>query len=183
MLGIPTYSGEVRAELLPFVAEFRPEDIVIIDHRPVDCSRNLLVNEAQRRNADVLFMVDADAVPKKGTYQALLEQATQEICVVGCPYFARGRGVPVRLANQTQALNELQGLQAVENLGTHCLAYNMQAFNRIKPPYFEHKYNERHTVCLDTEDFVCHSRMRAAGVPLYVHFDYWAGHSISELLI
>ncbi len=93
-------------------------------------------------------------------------------------------GAPLDILPATFGLTRVQRMDAarrrgperVANIGTHCVAYDMRVFDRISKPYFAYQYNPDHTALVETEDCWCHRLLFNAGVPIYVHWDYWAKH-------
>jgi hypothetical protein len=177
LIGLPCYDGWIRAEQARFFQEARGARIEPAISMPTDVARNWLVSLAQRGGFDVLFMLDADAAPSPQTYWEFVLRCQQEQCVVAAPYTMHGGGVvPLGCA-------ELRDVQRTEKIvGTHCIAYSVPIFSKIIPPYFEYRYDTDHGSLLCTEDAVCHQKLLAAGVPVYVDGRQWAGHVKSQEL-
>ena len=186
LIGVPTYDGWLRAEAGLFLGHVPPKNVIIRRHQPLDVARNFIVRESQRRKADVLIMLDADADPAEGTFEALRDAALAEPCIIAVPYCSGSGHVCVYLPLPDGSPGEMPigvadavqrtGLHCVANVGTHCVAYSVPIFDRVPPPWFEQGCDETRSLLLETEDCIGHRRLREAGVPVYCHFDFWAGH-------
>jgi hypothetical protein len=163
---------------------------------PTPTARNKLVKTCQDRKADILFMVDDDCLPPEGFFKAAVQFLTSHAgpAVIAVPYCCGPPNEDVQVfrfvtkeshsANAGFSLEHygreeaarLTGIERVANIGTHLIAYKMSAFDKITKPYFDYDYNAEHTRTIETEDCYCHRHLWFAGVPLYVHWDYWAGH-------
>lgn len=176
----------MRCEAALFLGHVPRQNVILRKHQPIDVARNFIVREALRRKADVLFMLDTDADPAKGTFEALRDAALTEPCIAAVPYCAGSGHVCVYLPlpdglpgempiGMEDAVNRA-GLHRVANVGTHCVAYSVSIFNRIPSPWFEQGCDETRSLLLETEDCIGHRRLREAGVPIYCSFSHWAGH-------
>lgn len=186
LVGVPSYDGWMRCEVALFLGHVPRQNVLIRRHQPLDVARNFLVSEARRRKADVLFMLDTDADPAEGTFEALRDAVLAEPCIAAVPYCSGSGHVCVYLPLPDGLPGEMPigvedavtrtGLHPVANVGTHCVAYSVSIFDRVKPPWFEHGVNETKSLLLETEDVIGHRRLREAGVPVYCDFSHWAGH-------
>jgi methyltransferase family protein len=68
------------------------------------------------------------------------------------------------------------GIERVANIGTGCIAYRIECFEKFPPPWYAYTYNRKGTAVLETEECCFHRRLYFAGVPIYVHWDHWAQH-------
>jgi hypothetical protein len=170
LIGLPTYDGRIHAGLVPFLRESQGE-LRVIEHLPTDVSRNALVQWAKARHADYLWMLDSDAVPAEGTYQAFTEFAAKSPvpAVVAAPYW------PVHING------DKQGWIKEDVAGTHVVLYDMRVFDSVEPPYFANQYNGLRSCLTDTEDYVLHRRLSQAYVPIWIGYDYWAGHAKTHI--
>lgn len=177
----PTVNGWLRGEAACFLANAGAANILPVRGFLTDVARNGIVAEALRRKADVLVMVDADADPAPGTWEAIVEAALSTGGVVGVPHCTAGGHVAVHVEPGESDI-ELRdavsrtGLHEVSDVATHCVAYPVEVFRKVSPPWYSYTYNEKHTAFVNTEDCVCHRKLREAGVRFWCHFDYWAGH-------
>ena len=81
IVGQPSYDGRIRIEQTSFFIEAAAcaeekdwlFDAIQALHMPIEVARNWLVKQAFSRKADILFMLDDDAVPAIGTFQAFVE--------------------------------------------------------------------------------------------------------------
>ncbi len=182
LVAIITYPGEIRVELLPFLADAARDNAIIlpITRLPIDVARNKAVREAQRYGADVLIQLDADMGPAPGSYEALVKQASQEQAVAACPYTGTA-GIPAFIPEDpTQQAATIQGTTRARMSGLAVSAFNMRVFDRVGYPWFEHQYSPNHSVQTNTEDAVFSERAGKAGVPIYVLGDYWAEHLLTK---
>src|SRR5581483_9550935 len=120
LLAVPSYNGEIRIELVPFLQEATGRSVFYpVTHRPTDVARNLAASMAGAMNTH-LCMVDADAAPAPGTFRALERKVEQEVCVVAVPYLA-GTG-QICVGEKSPAVAEvehLEGYHRADNFGTH----------------------------------------------------------------
>jgi len=206
MVGRPCSSGSHRAEIGNWLIEVatvsvghpRIEDVV---HVPIqqcgtDIARNRLVAAARKHAIDVLYMVDDDHRIPEGWFLAAFDFLTAHSgpAVIGCPYVcappeeevqvfewaskeSRCAGTPwgiARVGREDAARRK--GIERVDNIGTGCIAYRVDAFDRVEPPYYAYSYNADHTAHVETEDCYCHRHLAAAGVPIFCAWDYWLDH-------
>lgn len=186
LIGVPSYDGWMRCEAALFLGHVPRKNVIIRRHQPIEVARNFIVREALRRKVDVLFMIDTDADPAEGTFEALLAATLAEPCIAAVPYCSGAGHVCVYLPLPDGSPGEMPigvedavqrtGLHRVANVGTHCVAYSVSIFGRVKPPWFEQRCDETRSLLLETEDCIGHRRLREAGVPVYCHFNFWAGH-------
>lgn len=183
LLVCPTYDAKVSAELIKFIYEAGKSDYEVIPHpiikKPTDVARNLAVSMAQNMAAHLIFF-DADAVPAKGTFNAIAEKISQEECVAAVPYMSAGNQICVgERSPNIKDVEHLEGWQQVENVGTHVCGYSAGIFRKIPRPYFAYHYNTDHTAIAGyAEDTVCHRKFRECKVPIYVNWSLWAQHLI-----
>ena len=182
----------------PKLIELLDNDIlhVPIQQCGTDVARNRIVKVARERKADLVFMVDDDMRPPVGWFQAAVEFLTnhQGPAVLGCPYVCAppreevqvfdwggdesgtaGHPWGIEHVGRNDACRR-KGIERCDQIGTGCIAYRTDAFERIPAPWYAYTYNEDHTAHVETEDCYCHRHLAQAGVPLYCHWDFWAGH-------
>ncbi len=170
-----------------------------ISRFPTDVARNNAVKVAQENGADLLVTIDDDMRVPPAFFQHAVEflVAHKGSAAIGVPYCTGGNeAVTVHEWAATHTRNgsmhpnghtnikhigredaaRRMGIERVPNLGTGCIAYTMSCFDKVTKPYYRYSYNEDHTVLMETEECYCHRRLCFAGVPLYVHWDFWADH-------
>lgn len=177
---VPSYNGEICIELVPFLMEAAGQAVFYpILHKPTDVARNLAASMAKSMNCH-LCMVDADAAPAPGTFQALKEKIEEKVCVVAVPYVAATGQICVgETAPAVAEVEHLEGFHEVENFGTHCCMIHRLVFDLVPSPFFEYHYNGDHSsIAGYAEDTVFGRKVRAAGIPIYVNYSYWAGHIV-----
>ncbi len=162
---------------------------------PTNVARNSAVQVARMQEVDILFMVDDDACPPGGFFGEAVSFLVEHggPAVLAAPYCSGPPHeevqvfrweAPSSVLERTWLLNRFpreeatrkQGIEKVANVGTHLIAYRMDAFAKINPPYFTYTFNDQQTAVTETEDTCCHRKMHFSGVPLYVHWDHWCGH-------
>ena len=196
----------LRMASLEVARDGRFEDLVDcpIARVPTPVARNLLIKTARDNGVDILFQIDDDMGVPPDFFMAatnfLLEQPGA--AAIGVPYctappredvtvfeWASGQtGSPDAPFALTNIVREdaarRKGIERVANLGTGCVAYKLSCFNAITPPYFDYSYEDKeHTKVIETEDCFAHRRLMMAGVPLYVHWDFWANHYKSKVVV
>ena len=127
-------------------------------------------------------MVDADAIPASWTFITLADKIETEECVAAVPYVASGGQICVyENSPPLKDVDDLQGFHPVNNIGTHCIGYNIKVFDKIQKPYFEYHYTSGHEMLAgEAEDTVLNRKLFQAGVPIYCNFSLWAGHVCSK---
>lgn len=165
--------------------------------QPVPVARNRAVQVARKHYADMLCMVDDDMAPDPNFFPGAVEFLAKHPgpAVLAVPYCCAGPHEEVMAfewtsfeSNDPSSGFKLEripradaarrsGIGQVNNVGTGCILYRMDAFDAIQPPYYDYGYNADHTEITETEDCWCHRRMVIAGVPFYVDWDHWAGHA------
>lgn len=181
IIGIPTYNGFIRSELCSFLQETSGHKIIVITHTSTDIARNKLVAHAQYAKQN-LFMVDADCCPPPGAFKILMDKVSEEVCVAALPYCSSAGAICVgERSPLPYEVEKLIGWHKTDGLGTHCIAYNIKAFDLIERPYYYYEMNPWHTALLGcAEDTTLHRRLRDAGIPLYINWSYWAGHVVDK---
>lgn len=168
---------------------------------PTDCARNKAVQIATERQVDILFMVDDDSSPPYGWFKDAFQflSGHHGSAVIGCPYVCNGTNENVQVFHFASPNNDVQksfkltqiprehaarmeGIQPCASIGTHCIAYRMDAFTKIKKPYYMYGYDADHTCAIETEEMYCHRQMWSVGVPFYCDWNHWASHwKVKEL--
>jgi hypothetical protein len=175
LLALPTYDGKISVHLAPFLNEKTDVVIFPIEKFPTDVARNLAVAHAQHGGMN-LIMCDSDAVPAPNSWQVLVDKISSEVCVAGCPYVSSGGHVCVgEKPPSVRDVEHLEGWHRVDNIGCHLVAYNVEVWSAIKPPYFEYEYNQHHTSHL-SEDIICHRKLHNANIPIWCNWSLWASH-------
>lgn len=168
---------------------------------PAPCARNQAVKLARNAKADILVMVDDDMSPSCPFLGTAIEFLIKHHmdgkgpAAIGSPYCCSPPSEDVlafehgslesgcgtipwkvhRIPREDAARRS--GIQEVCNIGTGFIAYTMDCFDKITPPYFAYQYtDEFYTNIVETEDCWAHRRLQTAGVPLFVDWDHWSGH-------
>lgn len=163
---------------------------------PAPCARNRAVRDARQAGADYLLMVDDDMAPEFAFFPAALAFLREHPgpAVVGAPYTSGSpkedvmcfewrspeSGTPAvrwkieRIAREDAARRT--GIQRVDNIGTGCVLYDLLAFEKVKPPFYNYRLDAEGTVAVESEDCHLHRRLATAGVPIFADWDHWAGH-------
>jgi hypothetical protein len=215
MIGALTVDGEMRSETAMFIAwacgfqaahpEMLQDVLVWCEQKtPAPVARNCIVKEAQKRNVDILFMIDDDMGPPvlpgpdgphsffEFACNFLMDQSTPSVIAV--PYVtappqedvlvfdwasmeSATADIPWKLARiPREDAARRTGTQRVANIGTGCIAYDMRVFRKIQKPYFNYQFNDDMTVVLETEDCWNGRLLFTAGVPVYCAWDHWSLH-------
>ena len=168
-----------------------------IARTPTPVARNLLVKKAREQQVDILFMLDDDMRLDVNFFQAALDflLAHEGPAAIGVPYCTAPpeekvnvfewatseSGTPSFVFGIEPITREdsvrRTGIERVLNLGTGGIAYKLTCFDKINHPYYDYSYEDQeHTKVIETEDCYCHHKLNDAGVPLYVHWNFWADH-------
>jgi len=182
LLALPSYDGRMCVELVPFLMEaagkcrFYP-----ILRKPTDVARNLAASLA-RRTASHLMMVDSDASPAPGTFEALKAKVEQEVCVAAVPYVSPGGQICVgEQSPNVKDVEHLEGWHPADNFGTHCCVIHAEVFEKVPMPFFEYTYNNEHSTAYG-EDTVFGRKVKAAAIPIYIDYSHWAGHVVTKTM-
>lgn len=152
----------------------------------IDDMRNELVTEAQRLGCTHLIMMDTDMIYPKNTIVQLL---SHRLPVVGglcfrryppfTPLTMRGRINNYRVV---EVWNE--GLLAkVDATGTGCVLFDIEVFDKIKPPWFKFRPNPNKEIGgVIGEDIGFCPRLKRAGYELHVDTSIEIGH-LSTMVI
>ena len=94
--------------------------------------RTRLVKQAFSRKADILFMLDDDAVPAIGTFRAFVEHISACGEPIAACYTMWGGGVvPIGCNGDDRGHRgwyDKRHLEPTQIAGTHCIAYPMNMF-------------------------------------------------------
>lgn len=182
LLAVPTYNGDIRIELVPFLQEAAAHSIFYpIMHKPTDVARNLACSMAKYLKCH-LVMVDADAVPAPGTFASLAKQVEENSCVAAVPYVAAGGQICVgETPPKVEDVEHLEGWHTADNFGTHCCAISLNVLETIAPPWFSFDYSSEKTTYLG-EDTVFGRKVRAAGLDIWIDYSHWADHIVRKTM-
>lgn len=161
---------------------------------PTSVARNNAVKIAQGK-ADFLFMVDEDASPAPGFFEAALQFLIDNPpCAIASPAVSNNDGLEkVQVFHYTAKNNDQgryfqleqmsrelaarqQGITKVDNVGCHCIGYNLKVFDLIPVPHYEWRLSKDGCTVLESEDLAFHRKMWEQQLPVYIAWDYWAGH-------
>lgn len=185
LLCVPSYDGTCATSLIPFFLEAGKSNYEIIpfpiSHSATDAARNRAVMEGRRINAHIVF-VDADAIPANGSFTALADKISAEICAACCPYVSAHGAICVGESSMTpKETKNFTGWKPVSNFGTHCCGFNLHCFDNIMPPYFHYEYDETGRYLFNgAEDTTCLRKLAKACIPLYCNWSLWAEHLIVQ---
>lgn len=181
-IGIPLTWPQVPS---PFFDSFTimekpPFHYLRANNGPIDELRNNLVEQAQNLGCSHLIMMDADMVYPRMVLAPLLRHkrpVAGGLCFRRYPPFDpliyRG-GI-----NRYKTIEEwTEGeLLEVDATGTGCLLFDMEVFDRVKPPWFRFEPNPNQEVGgLIGEDIGFCSRLKAAGYQIFVDTSIEIGH-------
>lgn len=170
----------------------------MIDYSPVEAARNIAVENARRREAAVLIMIDDDMIPSREFFGVAIRHLKEHPdSVIGSP--ACGAR-PERLVNVSvnfgtpPTMGVLQkvsrsvaakktGIERVWCMGAGMIAIGMRALERIKPPYFASEYSDDlHTFASTTEDMYFTRKLSEAGGSVFCAWDNWSEHCKVEAI-
>ncbi len=78
---------------------------------------------------------------------------------------------------------KLRGIREVAALPTGVILFDMQAFDKVEPPYTFYEWSDKRELQkASTEDVACTRDLSLAGVKQYCHWSAWAGHWKRELV-
>lgn len=199
-------SGSHRNEATNFVVEaertsWKDSRIEHIAHIPIartptPVARNVVTNMAKKLGLSIIFQLDDDMWFPNEFYQAAVDflLAHNGPAVIASPYCqgppeekvnvfeygtpGNGVNVPFVLLNVTREdAARRKGIEKVAAIGTGCIAYRVDAFDKITHPYFDYKYtDDSHTAVSETEDCWNCRKLHYAKVPIYCHWDWWSSH-------
>ena len=193
LLGIPT-SGSPTQPFLDSLAQLAiPADVTSLEHYTVQgnfvsAQRELIVERALEREADVLVMCDDDMVIPANALQLLLAVlANDSACgLVGALYYSRDGFRPMVVddwdtGNTTSATVPAFDRQPVRvaGIGFGCVVIPTSAIRRLKAPYFAtHVYVERNPprVRVCNEDYLFCASLREQGYDVILHAGVRCGH-------
>jgi hypothetical protein len=174
----------------------------ISNHRVPMC-RNACVTYALRRNCTHMLWLDPDmavdryvkwgpgGTPIDGTKAFWLEAwpfiKQHPGSITAAPYCGGAPGQPVHVFVKTQdgklvrvshgTAQAQQGWTSVEAVGAGVMLMDTSIFRRLKPDYFSDTFtNQYRDELRHSSDVQFSLRCRAAGIPIYVCWDTWAGH-------
>lgn len=175
----------------------------VVNHR-VPLSRNACVRYALQRKCTHILWLDPDMAidryvqwgldgrPTNGTKAFWLEAwpfiKSHPGSITAVPYCGGQPGQPVHVFVKTKRGDKLvrvqrrtaQGLRgwtSVEAVGAGTMLMDTSIFQRLKPPWFFDTFtNEYQDELRHSSDVEFSLRCRAAGIPIYVCWDTWAGH-------
>jgi len=193
---VSRFQSEVEAECFADPRLCEPL-VAPIARVPTPVARNLLVQKARENKCDFLFMIDDDMRIASGFFKTAIDFLIShpEPALIAVPYccgppredvqvFEWAAGSSGRKQSPWAVANivredaaKRKGIEAVCQIGTGCIGYRVEAFDRIKHPYYAYRYSdETHTQVIETEDCWCHRHLYFAGVKLYVDWDHWGSH-------
>lgn len=169
----------------------------------IPAARNSLVEEARRKKATHLLMLDPDVAVN--AYRKMQPQAwfpafwrfalENPGCVLAAPYCGRGNeDPPVQVWRGGTSEAERQrvswddaakatGWEQVSAVGTGLMLIDMIVFDRIKRPYFMDHYCDGTYTQLDyTPDIWFCERCADAGIPVWLNWDCWVGHWQNQMV-
>lgn len=153
-------------------------------------ARNHAVAEARRRECGLLFMIDADMVPSLNFYPRALEFLLHNPgAVIASPYLQAvgdAAGVQAFRATEQKTVERYpqeqafaaKGIEQVFSVGCGLIAFDLKAFDKIEPPYFDFTYADpKWESMAGTEDIYCTGRMSLKGGLVCVDWESWSGHA------
>jgi hypothetical protein len=178
--------------IAPYVIDL---EIMANEVFPTDACRNSIVDYSQKKRHDYLLMVDADAAPAPGTFQALLSFLWNqpEPSIAAVPYVAKNGKIQVFTIDSTfvhdECPNEFSmrqytkdeaaihtGFTRVASIGTHCMMIDMRVFQKIPKPFFAYGYTDDGCSVKETEDCYFCRRLNMVNIPIWCAWDFKAGH-------
>lgn len=107
--------------------------------------------------------------------------------IVAAPYCGGEPGHPVHVFVKTptgsltrlsrETAQRQRGFASVEAVGAGSMLMDTEIFKRLNEPYFEDTFKSpKQDDLRHSSDVEFSLRCRAAGIPIYVAFDCWAGH-------
>lgn len=180
-------------------------DLLVLPEKytPAPVARNRIVRKAREHQVDLLFMLDEDTGAPPQFFEAAVEFLKQQTdpAVIGSPYCtappeeavlafewisAESRTQDVRWKLERIRREDAarrRGIERVANLGTGCVALDMRVFDKLDHPYFDYDYSdETRTEVIETEDCYFFRHAAMAGVPLFIHWDYWSAHFKTKMV-
>ncbi len=177
----------------------------------ITMTRNEAVRIAQDLKYDLLIMVDSDMAPDWEPDGVKFLPAAFDFwwkhagpCVVAAPYCGPPPDenpyaflwrnaqndtpeVEARLCMYTRdEAADLHGIKRVAALATGLILIDMKAFAAIEDPerpYFYYEFSDKRCCKkASTEDVTFSRDLDLAGVPMYVAWDSWAGHSKNKIV-
>ena len=166
-----------------------------VDRSPVYCARNYAVEIAKQQRADFLVMIDHDMLPDyipnaSAFWDTSFAFAMQHDgpCMIGAPCARADGSVCVFREVETDDTIGLEfwdqefaatatGIEKVPAVSLALSLIDMRCFEAVKKPYFQFGFADEAltTVSWGEESFGV--KLTEAGVPVFVNWDCWAGHS------
>ncbi len=193
LLGIPS-AGSPVAPFLESVAQLRlPPSVTVLERvlitgNFVPAQRDLIVERALERNADVLIMCDDDMVlsPNALVDLCALLEADARNALAGALYYSRDSFRPMVVDRWDENDTRTAVIPAfdrepvpVDGVGFGCVALRVSALRELMPPYFAaHVFIERSAgrVRVCDEDYLFCARLRKAGHRVFLHPGVRCGH-------
>lgn len=153
---------------------------------PMDKIRNTLAKNVLRASATHVFFMDTDQVYPRDTLMRLL---AHDLPVVGAKVHRRFNPYePIMYRGECPHYKRVPsdewskgGLIEVDATGTGCLLIRSDVFEAIPEPWFEHRRREDDLGDVGEDIDFC-TKVRSAGIPIYVDADVKLGH-IGEFVI
>jgi GT2 family glycosyltransferase len=156
--------------------------LIMVENRPVEEARNMIVEQAKTMNCKYLFFLDDDVIAPRYAVLALgdiLEKHSEDGVMVATGIYCTKNFAPAPLLFKDEypgpyldwVVNEQF---EVDGAGAGCMLINMEVFNHLEPPYFrftqEYKeVNGEPLLHVISEDlFFCQS-VRKAGYKIMAH--------------
>lgn len=147
--------------------------------RPIPYARNYCAKRFMDSKHSYLWFIDADTTPTRAALDMLL-QADKSMISGLYPLLKMdtdGLRKRVNIVCRRNGAGELKaatgsGVEPIDACGTGCLMIRREVFEQIEFPWFvERSWGE-----VRGSDFTFCERVRAAGIPIYAHFEVQCRH-------
>lgn len=174
-------NNSVSVQLIPRLIKWKEmgAEINIITGFLVDFARNQAVRRLLEGKKKYILFVDSDTIPEIDAPQKLLK-ANKDV-VGGIYNLVVDGGIHGEIKIKPSADVVGYDLQKVERIATGILLIKRDVFNKIKEPWFEFVWDEKHTKYIG-EDYSFCDKAKQAGIEIWCDPTVIAKHSKTLLI-
>ena len=174
-------TGNLRKELVEWlltVGNNYKAEFYLPHNRPIDCSRNQIVNYFLTTDAKWLLMIDSDVVPPYNILDMIKNDVP--VCSAWVNTKKDNEVVPMALDKVEGGYKVKKELEAnkpteVDCIGTGAILIKREVLEKMKQPCFEFRKKENGELALG-EDFDFSEKVRALGFKIYFDARYKCNH-------
>jgi|SRR5215831_9215018 len=158
------------------------KSLLMVQNRPIDEARNIIVDMAMEHKAKYLFFLDDDVLPPKYAVLALgsiLENKKDDGAMVATGIYCTKTFAPSPVIFKKDTPGGFLGWNIndqfeVDQCGAGCMLVNMEVFQHLKKPYFRftQKYEDmgdESILRMVSEDVYFCNQVKDAGFKIWAH--------------